>query len=131
MYEVHGWFGLSESPSEVDTGGLGLILKELVKQIDELADFNMVAELRHLNGLPFVTITGHRNRPRSDAARIEDLVRFISGHLPGSWGILYERDDETTAAPSPNAYRVRIMARGCVTERDDPFLSPCRPTIED
>lgn len=131
MYEVHGWFGLAESPAEVDTGGLGSILRELAQLLEELADPNMVAELRYLNGLPFVTLTGYRNRPRSDAASVEDLLRFISGRLPGSWGLLYERDDEATAVPGPNAYRVRFVARGRVAERADPFLSPCRPTIED
>ena len=131
MYEVHGWFGLAESPAEVDTGGLGPILEELARLLAGLAEPNIVAELRYLNGLPFANISGYRNRPRSDAASIEDLLRFISGRLPGSWGLLYERDDEATAAPGPNAYRVRVVARGRVTERADPFLSPCRPTIED
>ncbi|MFF7367924.1 Imm7 family immunity protein [Streptomyces tricolor] len=30
-----------------------------------------------------------------------------------------------------NAFRVRVMRRGVVEERLDPFLSPCNPVIED
>ncbi|HXT38297.1 MAG TPA: Imm7 family immunity protein [Chloroflexota bacterium] len=56
---------------------------------------------------------------------------FLYERLPGSWGLLYERDDETTAPPGPNAFRVRLLARGQIKEGTDPFLSPCRPTIED
>jgi hypothetical protein len=32
--------------------------------------------------------------------------------------------------PGPNAFRVRVVARGTVTEQPDPFLSPCIPAIE-
>jgi hypothetical protein len=31
----------------------------------------------------------------------------------------------------PNAYQVKVMTRGQLTERQNPFLSPCNPVIED
>ncbi|MGH3852033.1 MAG: Imm7 family immunity protein [Pseudonocardiaceae bacterium] len=55
----------------------------------------------------------------------------LSAQLPGSWGILYERSDDMPNPPDPTEFRVRVLARGQVSERKDPFLSPCRPTIED
>jgi hypothetical protein len=78
-----------------------------------------------------LTVTANVNRRRAEAEYIEELLQFISEQLPGSWGLLHERDDETTGVPGPNAFRVRVLARGRVTEQTDPFLSPCRPMIED
>lgn len=46
-------------------------------------------------------------------------------------GLIYERDDETTEPPGQNAYRVTVVARGRLSVRDDPFLSPNVPVIED
>ncbi|HEY4867755.1 MAG TPA: Imm7 family immunity protein, partial [Candidatus Dormibacteraeota bacterium] len=45
--------------------------------------------------------------------------------------LLYERDDEMPVPPGPNAFRVRVLARGRIELRLDPFLSPNIPTIED
>lgn len=62
---------------------------------------------------------------------MEDTIDFVRTRLPGSWGLLYERDDETTLPPGPNAFRVTVLARGELSVRSDPFLSPCIPVIED
>ena len=58
-------------------------------------------------------------------------VAVASRKLPGSWGLIYERDDEMLDPPGPNAFRVRVLARGTIVERPDSFLSPCNPIIED
>ena len=39
--------------------------------------------------------------------------------------------NEMPDPPGPNAFRVRVLARGRIVERSDPFLSPCNPVIED
>ncbi|WP_372491293.1 Imm7 family immunity protein [Amycolatopsis tucumanensis] len=44
-------------------------------------------------------------------------LRFVSRRLPGSYGLLYERDDEMRIPPGPNAFPVTPLARGNVCSR--------------
>ncbi|GGU03228.1 Imm7 family immunity protein [Streptomyces violascens] len=62
---------------------------------------------------------------------MDTLVHFVARRFPGSWGLLHERSADLEHPPSPGAFRVRLMARGEVQDQFDPFLSPCRPVIED
>jgi hypothetical protein len=48
-----------------------------------------------------------------------------------SWGLLYERSADMEEPPGQGGFRVRVMARGEIQVRLDPFLSPVRPVIED
>lgn len=59
-----------------------------------------------------------QNRKRG--TEIDDLLRFVSRRPPGSYGLLYERDDEMRIPPGPNAFRVTVLAR-----------ETCVPVIED
>ena len=131
MHEFHAWIGLSESTEESDLGGL----QDAVIELQELAtDSNWhdaVFEVRNLNGQYFVTAEGMVNRRREEGERLELFLAIIARKLPGSWGLIYERDDEMPHPPGPNAFRVRVLARGRIVERSDPFLSPCNPVIED
>jgi len=132
MYEFHGWFGLSESTEETDVGGFHPALNELKVLLDSFTSPSTVrAALFPLNGEYFLTITAFVNRRRSEAEHIEQILQFVAERLPGSWGLTHERDDEIIDWPGPNAYRVRYLTRGHLEVRGDPFLSPCRPTIED
>jgi hypothetical protein len=79
----------------------------------------------------FVRADGLVNRRRDEAEELDALVAFIARRFPGAWGLLYERADDLPSPPGPGAFRVRVLARGEVTERLDPFLSPVRPLIED
>jgi hypothetical protein len=63
---------------------------------------------------------------RDSCAFLDELLALIARVLPASYGLVYERSDETG-----NAFRVRTMARGRLTERTDPLLSPANPVIED
>jgi len=131
MHEFHAWIGLAESTEESDRGGL----QEAVGELKELAAdskwHDAVFEVRNLNGQYFVTADGMVNRRREEGERLDLFLAVIARRLPGSWGLIYERDDEMPDPPGPNAFRVRVMARGMVVERPDPFLSPVHPAIED
>lgn len=131
MHEFHAWIGLSESTEESDCGNL----EQVVKDLQELAadsDWHDAAfELRNLNGQYFFTADGFVNRRREEGDRLDLFIDIIARRLPGSWGLIYERDDEMPDPPGSNAFRVRVVARGSVTEHSDPFLSPCNPIIED
>jgi hypothetical protein len=136
VYEHHGWFCLSENPEGADSGLLHSFLPRIQQICDRLTPpangdtSNTFARLQWLNGELFLLVQGFTNRPRGDDQLLSELLAFLSANLPGSYGILYERDDERSDPPGRNAFRVRVLARGQVSERDDPFLSPCVPTIE-
>ncbi len=64
---------------------------------------------------------------------IIELFQWVAENAPGSYGILYIRDDEDQSRDNDysNCFRVWRLCRGQLTERDDPFLSPAIPTVED
>jgi Immunity protein 7 len=131
MHEFHAWIGLDESAEEGDLGQL----EEKVAELHELvADSNWhdaVFEVRNLNGQHFFSATGFVNRRLEEGDRLDLFLAIIARRLPGSYGLVYDRDDEMPDPPGPNAFRVRVLARGKISERQDPFLSPCNPVIED
>lgn len=131
MHEFHAWIGLAESAGESDLGGLA----EAVGELEELAAdsrwHDAVFEVANLNGQYFLRADGMVNRRREEGERLDLFLAVIARRLPGSWGLVYERDDEMPDPPGPNAFRVRVLARGSVAERPDPFLSPVHLVIED
>jgi len=131
MHEFHAWIGLSESTEESDRGGLQDAVGELQELAADSKWHDAVFEVRNLNGQYFVTAEGMVNRRREEGERLDLFLAIIARKLPGSWGLIYERDDEMPDPPGPNAFRVRVLARGRIVERPDPFLSPCNPVIED
>lgn len=131
MHEFHAWIGLSESTEESDLGGLPDAVDELQELAADSKWHDAVFEVRNLNGQYFLTADGMVNRRREEGERLDLFLAIIARKLPGSWGLIYERDDEMPDPPGSNAFRVRVLARGRIVERPDPFLSPCNPVIED
>ena len=131
MHEFHAWIGLAESTEESDLGKLHEVVSELQEIVDDSNWHDASFKLQNLNGQFFLTAHGLVNRHREEGERLDLFLAIIARRLPGSWGLIYERDDEMPVPPGPNSFRVRIMARGSVAERLDPFLSPCNPVIED
>jgi hypothetical protein len=132
MYEVHGWFSLAESTEEADLGGLAKIVSELRQLVDGASLPSLEAAVLTVNGQPYLTLTGLVNRRRRvEGTFVDEVVEFVRSRLPGAWGLLYERDDEMPDPPGPNAFRVTVLAKGVLSVRADPFLSPNNPTIED
>src|ERR1700730_11845658 len=130
MHEFHAWVGLSESTEESDLGGLQEVVEELEELVADSSWHDAVFELRNLNGQYFLTADGLVNRRREEGGRLDLFLAIIARKLPGSWGLIYESDDGMADPPGPNAFRVRVLARGTITEHQDPFLSPCNPVIE-
>jgi hypothetical protein len=131
MHEFHAWLGLADSTDEDDPERTAAAVAEIRQFLDGVAWPSAQVDLRMVNGGHFVTATGYVNRRRMEGAQLDTLIELVARLLPGSWGMIYERDDAMPDPPGPNAFRVRVMARGQITERADPFLSPCNPTIED
>jgi Immunity protein 7 len=131
MHEFHAWIGLAESTFEDDDVKLASAIEELQQIIAEKSRHDAKFDIKNLSGRHFLTATGFVSRRREEGDKLELLLSWITRRLPGSWGLVYERDDEMTSPPGPNAFRVRVVARGIVQERLDTYLSPCMPVIED
>jgi Immunity protein 7 len=132
MYEFHGWFDISESADESDAGTLADGVEQLHAMIDALQWPTAAATLRNFNGAHVLNVDGLVNRRRYEADELDALLDHITKRFPGSYGLLYDRSDNDPTFPGgPNAFRVRVMARGQLTTQQDPFLSPIQPVIED
>ena len=131
MHEFHAWIGLDESTEESGTGHLTEVIEELQALAAESKWHDATFDVKSLNGQYFFAADGFVNRRRDEGQRLDLFLAIIARRLPGSWGLVYERDDEMPNPPGPNGFRVRIIARGEISERLDPFLSPCNPVIED
>lgn len=132
MYEYHGWATLSESPSEFDDGHFEPLAKSIRNEIRRIRAEHGGIDIgeKTINGLTMVWVAGYANHRRPDADEVHNLFRLIAKQLPGSYGLLYERDDEDTQGYE-NDFCVWRLARGQLVERRDVLLSPCIPTIED
>lgn len=131
MHEFHAWIGLSESAEEDDLGNLQEVIEELQELARDSKWHDAVFDVANLNGQHFFRAGGFVNRRREEGERLDLFLSVIARKLPGSWGLVYERDDDMPSPPGPNGFRVRTLARGVISERLDPFLSPCNPVIED
>ncbi|WP_329026911.1 Imm7 family immunity protein [Streptomyces sp. NBC_01423] len=131
MYEFHGWFVIAESTEESDTGTLDAGISELRTEINRIDWATGEVTLKVHNGEYFVTANGLMNRRRDESEELDTLLQNICVRFPGSWGLLYERSPDMETPPGQGAFRVRVMARGRLHIRLDPFLSPVRPVVED
>jgi Immunity protein 7 len=131
MHEFHAWAGLSQSTEESDLGNLEEIVEELQELAADSKWHDAVFEIRNLNGQYFFRADGMINRRREEGERLDLFLSLIARKLPGSWGLVYDRDDEMPKPFGSNSFRVRVLARGKISEQQDPFLSPNNPVIED
>ena len=131
MYEFHAWIGLSDSPFEQDQEAVEKVVPELERLIAESIWPAARYRIELLNGQYFLLMDGCPPRRRAEVDRMEELIQVVLQRLPGSWGLIYERADEMEPPTGPNAFRVRVIARGRMSEHSDPFLSPVNPVIED
>ena len=83
-----------------------------------------------MNGEWFLQFSLYSNRKDSRSQEIFGLYRSIGEIAPGSYGLIYLYDDEDREGRE-NQFQVYMLARGCVEEREDLYLSPVIPVIED
>ncbi len=102
--------------------------ERLVAYTSEMRDD--IVQLQRYNGCDSLMIAGQHNH-RGDY--VIDLFRWMAANAPGSYGLLYIRDDEDShrGGDFTNVFRVWRLCRGTITEMDDPFLSPAISTVED
>jgi Immunity protein 7 len=131
MHEFYAWISLHESPFEDEGDILPGVIKELEARLREARWPSARFSLDLLNGSYVLTAAGVINRRRTEGEFLDSLVDFIADKLPGSFGLVYDRDAAMPDPPGPNAFRVRVVARGRVVDKVDTYLSPYQPVIED
>ncbi len=131
MYEFHGWCSLRESASDCRAHCLQLAVKRISALVDQFDWANGFCFVQPFNGEHFVHFGGFQNRARKEASDLRSLFELIAREAPGSYGLLYWWDDEDPTPPGEIGWRVRVLAKGRIVERFDPFLSPTIPVIEE
>jgi hypothetical protein len=133
LYEFHGWFHLSEYDDDADEDSNRLFWRkrELVELLSRLEWAAGKSDVVTLNSAGFLRLHGAFASPAGQIADVDAILDCVSRQLPGSYGLLYERFDQDNAPTPPgrDAFRVRVMARGVVQVRLDPFLSPLEPDV--
>ena len=114
-----------------DEASLDLAVENIKNFISQLNWANGFCSLRPFNSEYFVHFGGFQNRPRREAADLASLFELVACEAPGPYGLLYWRDDEDPTPPGPGEWRVRVLARGGIEERFDPFLCSSISVAED
>jgi hypothetical protein len=131
-YTLMGWFNVRYSAGEDDRvlrpGDVGL--ETLRRKVAQLDLWTTIVEMRQVNGCDFLLIFANQNHARDSPKVIDELLSYVSEHFPGTYGLLHEQDDEL-GEEWFNKVRLRMMVRGELKERDDPFFSPFQPVVED
>ena len=130
MFEFHGWASILYHTHDIDFALQNECWNKLEHHVSKL-DKTLV-HLQRYNGCDSLFIAGQHNH-RASGEYVFDLFRWVAKNAPGSYGLLYIRDDEdmNRGANFANEFRVWRLCRGRLTEESDPFLSPIVPTVED
>jgi len=128
MFEFHGWANVLYHTHDTDSAIQDRCWQQLAEYVATIP--NNLVQLQRYNGCDSMHVAGQHNH-RSEY--IIELFQWVAENAPGSYGILYIRDDEDQSRDNDysNCFRVWRLCRGQLTERDDPFLSPAIPTVED
>lgn len=130
MFEFHGWVTIHESTVEVDEGNLELIANDIRNYIEILQWNSGCLNIYPANGVYHLSIGGNSNRKSAEAEEIIKLYQFIAERAPGSYGVLFTRDDEDVEG-FENEFKVIVLARGALQEQKDLLLSPFVPVVAD
>ncbi|MCL2080003.1 MAG: immunity 7 family protein [Oscillospiraceae bacterium] len=131
MVELHGW-ALIRQDFTIDNEDENLtqIVGYLKQEIAKLGMNERSIQISFINGEVSLTATNFTNHFTDETSKIIDLFNWIARKAPGSYGLLYLHDDEDANGFS-NAFQVFVLARGTFQSKEDPFLSPYIPTVED
>jgi len=126
MWQLNAWLELRRREEQPGDGEAAFAA--------ELADrepmFNVWIRADLVGDRYVLTATGLTNHRDSRGQAWDELLAEVVGRLPGTYGLVYEHDDETDEPPGRNAFRVRVAGSGGVEERPDPFLSPAIPVVD-
>ncbi|GLY36530.1 hypothetical protein Amsp01_025540 [Amycolatopsis sp. NBRC 101858] len=128
MYEYHGWVTIQATASgDDDAALLERLVDRVQRAIRDAGGFDLV-DLRWSAGMPMLHLAGF-DKHGGPGLELLDLFTRVGELAAGSYGLLHVWDDQDTE--HDNEFRVYRMARGQVTEREDPHLTPVAPTVLD
>jgi hypothetical protein len=132
MFEFHGWAIIRESPKNSDDTEKNIknIIMDISNFIKKLNWENNILEVKELNGSYHFYTTGLLNHRSQEVEELMDLYKYISKIAPGSYGLLYTYNDEDKNG-FDNEFRVIVLRRGKLQIKEDNYLSPFIPTLED
>jgi Immunity protein 7 len=120
MFEIQGWISVTGWKEGVRDGD-SLILQEASR-----INFSPLhTDMFSWNGTHTFMISGTTNRNRGYVSGIEELVDYIFSLAKISYGIIYHSDE------NEENFKVKVVRQNIIEEREDPFLSPYFPMIED
>lgn len=128
MIELHGWVTIKESYKvEDENENIRLIVRKIEERISYLSwDINLI-DLRYCNGSPNLSIALFANRVNKEVEDIFELLKFICKEARGSYGMIYMYDDESYE--TPDEFRVYVVCKGKICEKEDKYLSPLMQKI--
>ncbi|GAK41840.1 Imm7 family immunity protein [Paenibacillus urinalis] len=130
MYQYHGWAVVLENTNDETNKEKEInILESIEVYIEGLQPNVDVIEMKAINGQYHLWMTGLWNREPSSNYNPVEIMRNIGDLAPGSYGMLYVFNDEHPK--HFNEFKVYVLARGSIQEKDDPFLSPLIPVVAD
>ena len=130
MFEYQGWVTILphyQTNESIEAQFHG-IEKMLIAKLTEIAADNFASGIRYFNGNLRCWFLGYCNHRSQEWYDIMAFFQLLAEKAPGSYGILSCRDDEDEY--KNNAFRIFVLKKGCLTEADDYYLSPCIPEIE-
>ena len=127
MFEFHGWVSVNYQTHDTNAA-LQDACWSLVEEHLRTLDSDLVWTQRY-NGCDSLHLAGQHNH-RTDY--VVELFLWLAEHTPGSYGLLYVRDDEDNSRDGDysNEFRVWKLCRGTLKELKEPLISPCIPMIE-
>lgn len=134
MIELHGW--LTIRPTYLDEDNHPEIDEDRIyKEVEDLVEslkFGALEKVKWKNGTCHINISYYSNHENPETEEILKAFDDIAHLAPGSYGLVYYWNDENYDANDyENAFRVLVIKRGTCEWKDDFFLSPCIPVIED
>ena len=131
MVELHGWALIRENFTvDNEDSNLDYITNRLTQEIEKLDTERDLLRISICNGESSLIVNKFTNHFSADIDGILNLFKLIAAIAPGSYGLLYLRDDEDKTGFS-NDFQVFVLSKGSLKQQKDPFLSPCIPMIED
>ena len=94
MFEFHGWAVLRmtyTSDDDAEEGEIGTVQNRLTQEIAATEVANHFHFHDGFNGMASLTVFGLRNHRRKE---VIDIFDWLAENAPGSYGLLYVRDDE-------------------------------------
>ncbi|MEF2964200.1 Imm7 family immunity protein [Paenibacillus sp. M1] len=130
MYQYHGWAVILESTGDEASNEREVnVLDTVKKYIEDLQPNVDVLDMKAINGQFHLWLTGLWNREPSSKFSPVEIMKNVGIIAPGSYGMLYVFNDEHPK--HFNEFKVYVLTRGNIEERDDPFLSPLIPVVAD